>query len=393
LAARLNVLIATSIFPNSEEVNKGIYIFHQATALSKYCNVKVVAPVPYFPGRLKSKTYGLYSRIPKRETIDGLEVMHPRVFITPKFGRYLYGLLYALSLFHIMSGLKRNFVPDVIIGYWVYPDGFANVLLAKLLKLPIILGGRGCDVNNAGEDRIKRIMVSWALRSSDRVMAVSSNMKQKMIQLGVPGEKIAVIPNGLHEIFVKHAGKKGNARSDDDKKKTILYCGRFSSEKGVEYLLKAARILKEQNVAFRLLLVGSGAQESVLKELATQYDLEGIIQFEDEIPYSNVPALMCSADIFCLPSLREGWPNVVMEALACGLPVVASRVGGVPELLVDERCGMMVAAENEEELAAALSAALKRSWDNGSISATVKERSWDKVALEMLTEIKQVVGR
>lgn len=392
---KLNVLICSSIFPNNKEVTKGIYIYHQANALSKHCNVKVVAPVPYFPGWIRSKIYDIYPQISSKESIGGMEVLHPRVFITPKIGRSLYGFLYALSLYKVFKRLKRSFHPDIIISYWVYPDGFASVLLAKLLRVPVILGGRGCDVNNADEYISKKLMVSWALRVSDRVMSVSKAMKEKMKDLGVPERKINVIPNGLNDLFKPidqvEARRTAGIDSRAGKRKLILFCGRFSYEKGVENLINAVKILNEDDILFDLLLVGEGPDKSKIRDLVKSYGLENRVSFKDEVEHEDVPVLMNSADIFCLPSLSEGCPNVVIESLACGLPVVAMRVGGVPEILTSPEYGIMVQEQNVLELSEALKKALQRTWEREKI-ATANIRTWDDVSSEILEDIHLVLN-
>lgn len=391
--SRPRILVSSSIFPNKVEPTKGIYIFHQARALSAHCPVKVVAPVPYFPGWLKSQTYSFYSRIAATEVLDSLEVSHPRVLIIPKVGRSTYGFAYFFSLLRVVKRFRSRFNPDVLLCFWVYPDGFANVLLAKSLGIPIILGGRGCDVNNADEYRSKKFMVSWALRNSDKVLAVSQAMKKQMMCLGVPDGKIRVVPNGLDDRFigagVRHAAARDNHGGNG--RKRILYCGRLSPEKGLEYLIEAAGILHERDASFELLLVGKGPQEIQIKNLIKGIGIGAKVTMIKEMPHSEIPGLMGSVDIFCLPSIREGWPNVLMEALACGVPVVATEVGGVPEILRSEDCGLMVPKQNPVRLADALESAMERTWDTEKIRASAIGRGWEMVAQEILSEVGLVL--
>lgn len=394
--SKLRVLISTSIFPNNEEANKGIYIFHQVKALSNYCNLKVVAPVPFFPRWIRSKKYSFYSKIKGKETIRGVEVFHPRVLVIPKMGRSFYGFFYASCLLGLMKKLKRDFQPDIIISFWAYPDGFANVLLAKLLRIPVILGGRGCDINYVREFGIKKMMVVWALRRSDKVLAVSEAMKIKMCELGVPGNKVKVIPNGFDDIF-----KPDNVREKEnfdgkgflnERDKTIIFCGRLSPEKGLRYLIGAAKILLERNIPFKLVLVGEGPQKIQIRQLTKDLGLMDKVQFKDEVPHGRIPDLLNSSDIFCLPSVREGWPNTVMEALACGIPVVASSVGGVPEILTSPDYGIMVPKEDSVALANGLMAAIQKAWNRDKIRESLKGRTWDVVGKEIFDEITLVLG-
>lgn len=387
-----NIIVMSSIFPNCLEVTKGIYIFHQAKALSQYCNVKVVAPVPYFPKWIKSDAYSLYSDIPRRETIQGLDVLHPRVIVIPKVGRALYGFLYAFSLLKVFRNLKERFSPDLLLCYWIYPDGFACVILSKLFGLPSILGGRGCDVNDAESSYAKLKMVTWALDKTDRIFSVSHAMKLKMVELGVLKKKIQVIPNGLDDGFQSQLAHFETPRpGKDDTPRTILFLGRLSPEKGVEYLIRAADILNQKNIQFNIQVVGDGPDKPVTRQLVDELGLSRVVQFRDAIPHDKIPELLSKVDILCLPSIREGWPNVVMEALACGKPVVASDVGGIPEIVTGPEYGYLVPSKDPLKLADALDAALAREWDHRKISYFVRSRTWDRVASEIYDQIKMVL--
>ena len=197
---KLKVLVISSIFPNNIERNKGIYIYYLVRELAKICRVKVIAPIPYSPKFIRSGKYGLFSRVKKKEMIDGLEVLHPGILVIPKIGRSLYGFLYALSLTRTAYKLKKSFHPDIILNYWAYPDGFAAVLIGKILNLPVIIGGRGCDINNLKSFSFRK-MVSWALKESNRLLAVSTEMKKRMEELGALEPKIGATPNGVDPIF------------------------------------------------------------------------------------------------------------------------------------------------------------------------------------------------
>ena len=176
-------------------------------------------------------------------------------------------------------------------------------------------------------------------------------------------------------------------------KNTILYCGRFSYEKGLPYLMEAARLLVKRQINFRLVLVGDGPERPKIFELVQKYGLTDRVSFEGEVQHENIPSIMARAGLLCLPSIREGWPNVVMESLACGCPVVASNVGGVPEIISQPELGILVPSGNVMSLANALEEGLKRHWNSEYLSAHVKKRTWDVVAKEVLTEIHSVIGR
>lgn len=391
---RLNILVFSSIFPNSQEPNKGIYIFRQTKALSKRCNVTVVAPVPYFPRWLRSKSFSIYTRIPVKEDIDDLEVLHPRVIVPPKFGRSFYGLFYAAALILVLLKLRNRFRPDVIVSYWVYPDGFAAVMTSRLFRVPVIVGGRGCDVNSANESFSREFLTRWTLKGCARVMAVSGAMKTRMVTLEVPAGKIRVIPNGVtcgFQVMDKSGARRLSGFESNGNVRTILYCGRLSPEKGLEYLLDAAKILKDRGFPYRWLLAGDGPQMDELLLRARVLSLQEQVQFLGEVPSRDIPTLMNAADIFCLSSIREGWPNVVMEAMACGVPVVATNVGGVPEIVRSEDFGILVPPKDPVRMAEALMFAARKDWNRAEISDAVRRRSWDAVAEEILTEVRGIL--
>ena len=380
----LRVMVLTSIFPNQNEPAKGIYIFHIVQSLKKYCRVKVVAPVPFFPSWFPSNRYGHYAQIKSFENQDGIEVYHPRIVVPPKVGRPLYGFLYAIFLFKHFKKIVAGEASDIILAYWAYPDGFAAAVLAGVLKKKLIVGARGCDVNDQDNILGKRFLLHWALNRSELVFSVSASMKKTIENLGIDNTKIRVIPNGISDEFNPPIYEKRN-------RNTILYCGRISSEKGVQYLIEAARILKNNGVDFRIELIGDGPDRQKIQDLTRSFDLMERITFKGEIPPESVAPAMRKAYLLCLPSIREGWPNVVMESLACGCPVVASRVGGVPEIIKNNELGILVPSRDPIALAEALKEGLKRSWDRSYISSYARKRTWNTVAQEIFVEIKNVV--
>jgi glycosyltransferase involved in cell wall biosynthesis len=260
--------------------------------------VKVAAPVPYFPRWLHSKKYSPISKIGLLEKQNGLEVFHPRILVPPKVARPAYGLLHAIFLYIPIKKLIAEQEPDVVLSYWVYPDGFAATLLARIFNKKVILGARGCDVNDHKNILGKRTLLRWAMNRSEIVLAVSKAMKKNIEKLGINSSKIRVIPNGIGDEF-----RVSTSAIRD--KNTILYCGRFSYEKGLQYLIKAAELLVKRQIDFRLVLVGDGPERQKIFELVQTYELTDRVSFEGEIQHERIPPIMERAGLLCLPSLRE----------------------------------------------------------------------------------------
>lgn len=388
------ILVVTSIFPNPGEVTKGIYIFRQTEALSKLTPVLVVAPVPYFPAWLKNGKYSRYASTPLKEERGGVEVLHPRNLVTPKIGRSLYGIMYFLSVLKTIMSVKKTFSPDICIGYWAFPDGFATYLFSMVLGIPSIISCRGSDVNELKPKSFRWWMVKWVLNRCDRVFAVSRAMSEVISALGVDSKGIRVIPNGVDTSVFHMTGSREDARRRAGleflgmRSGVILYCGRLSKEKGPDVLLEAARIMKTVGVDFHIVYAGDGPMKGALKKDAIKSALADRVSFVDERPHEEVPYLMNSCDLFCLPSLFEGWPNTLMESLACGMPAVASNVGGVPDIINSADLGILVCPGDPEALARALTEGLKRWWKREAIAESCSRRSWVNVASEILKEVE-----
>lgn len=389
------IIAISSIFPNCEEVTKGVYIFKQVEALSRKCHVEVIAPVPYFPSFLKGSRYSRYAKIPFVEKRSGLTIYHPRYLVIPKVGRSLYGMLYFLSISRLLLRLKREKTPHGLLGFWAYPDGFAVAMLSRLTGLPYAIGCRGCDVNNLENcGTVIRSSVKWTLRKSGRVFAVSSAMAGVIQAMEVDSGKIEVIPNGIDlEMFDVTSRESARERIPVEitpGEKVIIFCGRLSEEKGIGYLIDAVSLLKREGLRPRLLVIGDGPLLPDIRAAIRDKGIEDRVSLLGERPHSEVSLYICASDLLCLPSIREGWPNVVVESLACGVPVVASDVGGVPEIVTSPKFGTLVPPRDHEALALAIRASLETEWDNGLIKDAFRTRTWDHVAEEILHNVKPI---
>lgn len=331
----------------------------------------------------------MYASIPRVEHIDSIEVHHPRYIVTPKVGRSMHGLLLFLALSHYIRKNLKSFRPDIILCYWAYPDGFANALLSKFLNVPVIIGCLGSDINLHTKYFLKKKLIAWSLNHAEKTLVVSNAMRQQVLSLGVADSKIKVIPNGVDtNIFYpaekKWAREKLNLKTDS---KIIVYIGRLSDEKGPDILIEAFSRLPELQKRL-LVIVGSGKMQNSCHTLASALGVHESVKFAGERPNHEVPLWLNAADVVCLPSLREGWPNVVMEALACGRPVVASNVGGVPEILTSEDLGILAEPGNPADLAAKLDRAIRSAWKEEVLKARINGWTWESAADEVRKELQ-----
>ncbi|MBI5747963.1 MAG: glycosyltransferase family 4 protein [Nitrospinae bacterium] len=372
----MNLLIITHVFPNIWEVNKGIYV-REMEELAKHCNIAVIAPIPFYRkiiNFLKSKP------IKKIQNWNGFNAHYPTIIAIPKVGGPLYGLFYFFSILKLLFKLKKIFSSEVILSYWVYPDGFASVLASKILKLPVIIVGLGSDINEMPSSFINRKLITWTLKNADSVVSLSAAMKNEIINLGIPQDKIMVVPNGVDEALFYPADKLSSRKKTGlpMEKRIILYVGRLSSEKGVNHLIDAVPRIRDKEPDILLVIIGTGGLLNKLMSQTKDLGIEGNVLFLGERLHSDIPVYINASELLLLPSLCEGCPNVVLEALACGTPVIASNVGGVPEIITSEDLGMLVYPADPDALADAVIKAFSKKWDPIKMSKYIKHKfgSW-----------------
>jgi glycosyltransferase involved in cell wall biosynthesis len=300
--------------------------------------------------------------------------------------------MYASSI-RLLRKVRREFPYDAILSTWAYPDGVVAARLAEEAGVPLITSVLGTDVNELPSIFGLGPQIRWGLQKAARVVAVSGPMGERVVELGIPRAKVVVQHNGVDGAeFVIRDQREARARLGlPEDRPMILYVGNVQPPKGVEVLVEAMPRVVQRRRDVTLRIVGSGADEAKLKARVRELGVEANVIFEGRKLHPDIPWWMAASDLFCLPSHMEGCPNVVLESLACGRPVVASRVGGVPELL-DDRNGLMAPPNDPAALASALDAALARAWDPAALRATVKYLSWDAVAETYLALLREVLA-
>ncbi len=337
----MRVLLTSHLFPNEVHPISGIFIKEQVKFLRKGCDIKAVVPVPWFQQVGGFGRWSLFSRVPSKRRVDGIDVLHPRYL---RFPRMILissvWISYLLAL--LRSGKGSDF--DIVHAHVVYPDGFAGVVFSKIVHRPVVVTAHGSDVNIYSEKRILRKLIVWALRRSDTVIAVSRGLRDKLVSLGIPSDKIRVIHNGVDlNLFRPMDRDFATAKMGLSKgKKRIIYIGRLDRLKGIGVLIEAMATIASQRKDLELLLVGAkGGDEAEYAAMADRLGLKERVTFVNEVPISEVPLWLAASDVSVLPSFSEGFPLSIVEALACGRPVVSTRCGG-PEEIIDGHTGILV---------------------------------------------------
>ncbi len=404
-ASALRVLVVTRIFPNRVEPDANAFQRQQLAALARICDVEVLAAVPYLVGAslLGDRTRpGRLRRVPARDVVDGVRVVHPRAPYVPGTGplRLLAPLnapLYLAGLIPHLGRLGGRF--DVVLGTCLYPDAAAAAALARLLGLPCVVRAHGSDVNVVARWPGVRPILRATLRAARFAVGVSDPMVRDLTRLGAPEGRAVLVPNGVDRA-VFHPQDRAAARRAlglPAADRIVLFVGRLEREKGVFDLLDAFAVLRGTRAApVHLVLVGWGSAEDRVRAIAARLDAapsatRGRVVLAGSLPLAGVARHLAACDVLTLPSWAEGMPNVVLEALAAGRPVVASRVGGVPSVVVDGQTGFLVPPRDPAALVAALAAALERRWDESTLVAAAPP-SWDESAARLHALLRDAAG-
>jgi teichuronic acid biosynthesis glycosyltransferase TuaC len=390
----IRILSFTTLYPNPEAPYHGIFVENRLRHLTGSGEVAamVVAPVPWFPFEHEAfGRYASFARVPREERRHGLAVLHPRYPVIPKVGMSSAPVLMYAALRKLFAEiLKARFSFDLIDAHYFYPDGVAAVLLGRRLGKPVVITARGTDVNLLPEYRVPRRLVRWAATQSAGVIAVSEALRERLIELGVPGGRVQVLRNGV-DLALFAPQDRAAARRElglDADGPVVLSVGWLIPRKGQDLAIRAVAAMPEVT----LLIVGEGAQAPALKRLAAQLGLSGRVRFLGSMPHERLAQVYSAADVLLLASSREGLPNVVLEALACGTPVVTSAVWGTAEVVAPQ-AGRLVKERTPEAIAGALRALLAAPPPRAAVRAHAERFAWGPTTAGQIRLFKSILGR
>ena len=360
-------------------------------SLVNFVDISVVAPVPYYPMwfRFNDRWRNL-ARVPRAENLDGFDTQHPRYFVLPKIGMATHGVSMFAGTFWEMFQRLKTADYDLIDAHYVYPDGFAAMLLGSLLKKPVVVSARGSDINQFSEFKVIRPLIRQVLSRANGLIAVSQSLKDKMVQLGCRTDNLAVVGNGVdpQKFMPRPSIEMRQKLGLPNDRPIAIGIGTLNENKGFHILIEAVSRLRSRGIM--LLIIGDGPSRSDLEQQVLKAGLKDTVRLIGTVPHGELSAWYGAADVFCLASSREGCPNVVLEAMACGRPVVATRVGGIPELVVSTEFGTLV-ERSPEAFEAALTDAFKRTWDHHAIAAQARSHGWDQVGTQVMDVYSRAV--
>ena len=392
----LRILTFTSLYPNRINPLQGIFIHQRVRHLALHPDnsVEVIAPVPYFPSWLPVPRWQQFSQVPRQEEIDGVRIHHPRYPLLPGISMLAHGMLMYLASLSLVRRLHHENQFECIDAHFVYPDGFAAVLLGRILGVPVVVSARGTDINEYPTFRIVRLLIRWTLRNANGVVTVSAALRNKVVELGRPREQIRVITNGVDpQLFAMMDRAEARRRLGLSQSAEIAVCvAALRAVKGHRLLIEAIPLLAKRHPNLQLYLVGEGPLRPEVEALLAKLNLRESVFLLGQKPNSDLKIWFNASNVCCLTSEKEGRPNVLSESLACGTPVVATRVGGIPEIVGSPDLGVLVERDSRS-IADGLEIAFSKDWNRRQIAAHAGSRTWAAVATEVGVYLNQCVER
>jgi len=377
----LRVLVFSTLYPNQAQPNHGVFVENRLrhTLAQGDIEATVLAPVPWFPSRNPSfGRYALYADVPRQETRHGLTVYHPRYLVIPKVGSRLTPAFLYRTAKRAVDEMARRGVPkfDLIDAHYFYPDGVAAARLAKELNIPLLITGRGTDLTLIPQSAPERAQIQWASRQASGMITVCEDLRQKLVGLGEPAARVVTLRNGVDlKRFTPGDRAAARAKLGIDGF-TLLSVGSLIPRKGHELIIAALTELPDMT----LMIAGSGPMRAELERVAREKGVTARVRFLGEIAHDDLTDAYRAADIFVLASSREGWANVLLEAMACGTPVVATNVNGTPEVIQDSALGQLVEERSAPALAQAITALRLRTPDRNAVRTYAEQFSWEATA-------------
>jgi teichuronic acid biosynthesis glycosyltransferase TuaC len=390
VTAPLRIVTFTTLYPNEAQPTHGVFVENRLRHLVGDGRVesRVVAPVPWFPRGLagQSEAYGHFAQVPAREERKGLAVLHPRFLVVPKFGMTIAPLLLFARSLPVLRRLQAEQDFDLIDAHYFYPDGVAAVLLGKALGKPVVITARGTDINLIPRYKLARRWILYAARAAAGIITVAQALKDDLVALGVDERRVRVLRNGVDLAMFRPLDRTAlRARLGLDGP-TLASVGGLIERKGHDLVIAALRSLPRHT----LLIVGEGPERRALERFAVEQGVAERVRFLGRVAHDRLGEIYSAADALVLASSREGWPNVLLEAMACGTPVVATNIYGCPEVVRRPEAGVIVPQRTPESIAAGITRLMERPPDRRETRCYAEEFGWNETSegqFRLFTEV------
>jgi len=378
----MKVLMLTDMFPSIEKPSSGVFIYELVRQLLSACQIDLIHPRFWYALGGRDEGTFLKKGFAWNSTTM-CSTVRPRQFIPPRGDRlFVRGISFLLSIFPYVLRRRHMTSYDLVHAHMAVPAGFAGVFAGRILNTPVLITCHGSDIHTYPTYRFLGAMVSYALDHAQRVVFVSNALLETAKRVGLSYKKASVIHNGVDRTKFKPQDKTACRKclGLETGGKIVLFIGNLLPVKGLSTLLSAFAYIAKKLDNIELICVGNGELEEELRRKASALNVARKVRFVGLVPHSQMPLWINACDVFCLPSISEGFPTVIPEVLSCGRPVVASRVGGIPEIITSSNQGILVSPRDKAGLSYALQRALESTWNDILISESAKEYSWEKIA-------------
>ncbi|MEO0399763.1 MAG: glycosyltransferase [Pseudomonadota bacterium] len=364
----MRILTFTTLYPNAAAPSHGVFVENRLRDFiaKTQAELRVIAPIPWFPsGAAAFGKYSAFARAPESEARHGISIQHPRYILPPKIGM----TFAAFSLKRCFEKAARNAIAthgdiDLIDAHYLYPDGVAAVAVAQQLDKPVVLTARGSDVSQLTDFPRQRRLILDAINKADAVVCVAKALKDRLIELGAPAEKLHVLRNGVDLEAFKPKDRDA-ARARFNVTGDVVACvGHLIERKGCDIVIDA--LAGRSNTT--LILAGDGPERTALERRAQSNNVD--ICFLGTVPHADLPDVYAAADCLALASSREGWPNVLLEAMACGAAAAAAPVWGCKEIVTEPAAGVLAADRSPSAMGAAIDSVLMAAKNPNARTAT-----------------------
>ncbi len=386
----LRILTLATLFPNAAQPNFGIFVERQTAGLAarEGMDVTVINPIGMPPWPLnRSSQYAGLSALALHEEWRGLNVYRPRFTLIPKLGGPYNPAMIARAILPLVRKLHSDNPFDLIDAEFFYPDGPAAMRLAKALGIPFTIKARGADIHHWGSAKGSAEQVLAAANAAAGLLAVSGAIKADMTALGIDDSKIMVHYTGLDQSRFAPKNRAAEKAKLGISGPMVLCVGALIPRKNQVLLIQALPHLP----GVTLCLAGQGPSKDDFSTLAQQLGVNDRVQFMGNVPHNDLPALFAAADVMALVSASEGLANAWVEALACGTPVVASNVGGAPELIQSASAGRIVET-NVPAIVTAIEELLRNPIASDQVAANVAHFSWANNAERLDAFFRDIIG-
>jgi glycosyltransferase involved in cell wall biosynthesis len=378
------LLVFSSLFPHSGAPNAGVFIRERMFRVGATLPITVVSPQPWFPGQSIIRVFRPHFRrpAPKNEVQSGIETIYPRFLSFPGIFKRFDGLFMAMGSYRTIRRLKKNAGFNLIDAHFAYPDGYAATLLGKWFKVPVTITLRGTEIPHSRKPGLLPLMVR-ALKDATQLFSVSESLRQHAISLGIDPDKITVVGNGVDtnkfSPVLKDEARRQLGLSENDR--VLISVGALVKRKGFHRVIDVLPGLLKVYPDLKYLIVGGSGPEGdwseQLRSQVSSLKLDDSVMFLGVMPSDRLKIPLSAADIFVLATSNEGWANVFLEAMACGLPVITTDVGGNREVVCRDELGTVVPFGDAKKLEYAVDNALARKWDKEEIVYYANNNSWD----------------